>query len=119
MRAQLPNILAAFKHNWLVSQFDTFKSGKKSSWARTDTTPEAHMDLLARWRVDAQNTHWSRWTPELLAAARERGLLAFGSIAQLPHQMERALGKGLDGLYTDHVRDLVRVARDLGIETIP
>ena len=87
--------------------------------ARTDTTPEAHMDLLARWRVDAQNTHWSRWTPELLAAARERGLLAFGSIAQLPHQMERALGKGLDGLYTDHVRDLVRVARDLGIETIP
>ena len=28
-------------------------------------------------------------------------------------------GKGLDGLYTDPVRALVRVARDLGIETIP
>jgi len=87
--------------------------------ARTETTPEAHMDLLARWQVDAQNTHWSRWTPALLAAARERGLLAFGSIAQLPHQMERALRTGLDGLYTDHVRDLVRVARELGIETTP
>lgn len=87
--------------------------------ARADITPEAHLDQLARWKVDAQNTHWNRWTPELLAAAHDRGLLAFGSIAQLPHHMERALGKGLDGLYTDHVRDLVRVARSMGIDTTP
>jgi glycerophosphoryl diester phosphodiesterase len=71
---------------------------------------EAHMDLLVRSRSDAQNTHWSRWTPALVEACHSRGLLAFGSIAQKRHQMERALAKGLDGLYTDYVKDLAEVA---------
>ena len=71
---------------------------------------EDHMDLLVRSRIDAQNTHWSRWTPVLLEACQGRGLLAFGSIAQKRSQMERALAKGLDGLYTDYVKDLAEVA---------
>lgn len=87
--------------------------------ARTSTTPEANMDLLARWKVDAQNTHWAHWTPALLDAAHQRGLLAFGSIAQERSDMVRALGKGLDGLYTDHVERLVGVARELNLERTP
>lgn len=86
---------------------------------RRDTDPETHMDDLVAARVEAQNTHWSRWTPALVEAAHGRGLLAFGSIAQLPHQMERALRLGLDGLYTDHVADLLGVARRLGLEPTP
>ncbi|NLD77929.1 MAG: glycerophosphodiester phosphodiesterase [Acidimicrobiales bacterium] len=71
---------------------------------------EHHMDLLVRSRIDAQNTHWSRWTPTLVEACHSRGLLAFGSIAQRRKHMEQALAKGLDGLYTDFVQDLAEVA---------
>src|SRR5690606_36592042 len=68
--------------------------------ARRSVHPFEHMDELVRARVDAQNTHWSRWTPELVGAAHQRNLLAFGSIAQQRKQMQRALEKGLDALYT-------------------
>ncbi|MGB3055512.1 MAG: glycerophosphodiester phosphodiesterase family protein [Acidimicrobiales bacterium] len=84
--------------------------------ARNTVLPDTHMDVLARWKVDAQNTHWSRWTPALVGAAHRRGILAFGSIAQERDDMARALTKGLDGLYTDHVARLVEVATDLGLE---
>lgn len=69
-----------------------------------------HMDLLVRSRIDAQNTHWRRWTPELVEASHSKGILAFGSIAQRRADMEKALAKGLDGLYTDYVKDLAEVA---------
>lgn len=83
--------------------------------ARNGIDPLRHMDLLKRFEVDAQNTHWGRWTPELVDAAHARGLLAFGSIAQTPKQMRRALALGLDGLYTDHGKDLVAVAAQLQV----
>lgn len=85
--------------------------------ARADITPQHHMDQLVRWGVDAQNTHWSHWNQNLLEAAHQRGLLAFGSIAQERHHMQSALSRGLDGLYTDHVRDLMAVAHELNLET--
>lgn len=76
-----------------------------------------HMDLLVRSRIDAQNTHWSRWTPQLVEACQSRGLLAFGSIAQRRDQMQRALAKGLDGIYTDFVNDLAEVAAEFRAAT--
>lgn len=84
---------------------------------RQTVHPFEHMDKLAKAGIDAQNTHWSRWTPELVDAAHRRGILAFGSIAQRRDQMERALRKGLDGLYTDFVKDLAEVAREFQAAT--
>jgi hypothetical protein len=42
--------------------------------------------------------------------SHSREILAFGSIAQRRTHMEQALAKGLDGLYTDFVKDLAEVA---------
>ncbi len=77
------------------------------------TGPE-HLALLASLRVDAQNTTWTGWTPELLAVARGHGVRAFGSLAQTKAELADAASRGLDGIYSDHVADLraaLRAAR--------
>ena len=74
---------------------------------RIGVEPEAHLRTLAEHHVQAANTHWRRWTPELLAAARAAGVLAFGSLIGHPGQMARALGVGLDGIYVDHIEAIL------------
>ena len=74
---------------------------------RIGVEPEAHLHTLAEHHVQAANTHWRRWTPELLAAARSAGVLAFGSLVGHPDQMDRALAVGLDGIYADHIEAIL------------
>ncbi|MCU1599691.1 MAG: putative phosphodiesterase [Frankiales bacterium] len=65
--------------------------------------PASHArDLTARG-IDAQNTHWSDWSPALRTAAAEAGVLAFGSIANTAADLETAATKGLDAIYSDHL----------------
>ena len=66
-----------------------------------------HLALLADRRIDAQNTRWSGWSPELLATARSLGVRAFGSLAQTPAELADAATRGLDGIYSDHLARLV------------
>jgi len=72
-----------------------------------------HMKTLARHGIDAQNTHWSHWKPPMVDEAHRRGLLAFGSLAQDPASMRKALSQGLDGLYSDHLEDLLAAKDEL------
>ena len=74
---------------------------------RIGVDPEAHLQTLAEHHVQAANTHWRSWTPELLAAARSAGVLAFGSLVGHPGQMARVLAVGLDGIYVDHVEAIL------------
>lgn len=62
-----------------------------------------HAAELARRGIDAQNTHWSGWTPALRDAAREAGVLAFGSIANTAADLAVATSKDLDAIYSDHL----------------
>lgn len=70
-----------------------------------------HVALLAALRIDAQNTTWTGWSPELLAVAREHGVQAFGSLAQTTAELADAASRGLDGIYSDHVADLQAALR--------
>jgi len=74
---------------------------------RIGVEPEAHLRALAEHHVQAANTSWRRWTPELLAAARSAGVLAFGSLIGHPDHMDRALAVGLDGIYADHIEAIL------------
>lgn len=71
--------------------------------ARIGVAPDVHLRTLADHHIDAANTHWQQWTPDLLAAAHDAGVLAFGSLVANPRQMGRAIAVGLDGIYVDHI----------------
>ncbi|MCU1455578.1 MAG: glycerophosphoryl diester phosphodiesterase [Acidimicrobiales bacterium] len=79
--------------------------------ARLGRTAAEHVALLAEHRVDAKNTHWAHWTPDLVAIAHAAGVLAFGSLVQEPPAMREAVDRGLDGLYSDHLDALVDAVR--------
>ena len=76
-------------------------------------TPSDHIDTLADQGISAQNTHWADWTPDMVDHAHARGLLAFGSLAHERSQLEDALGRGLDGVYSDHLDMLCAAAREM------
>lgn len=82
-----------------------------SAVRRLGRTPEQHLAALAALRVDAQNTRWSGWTPELVAQAHGQGVLAFGSIAQTTPDLQTALSTGLDGIYSDNVELMAAAVR--------
>lgn len=62
-----------------------------------------HARELSRRGIDAQNTHWSGWTPALRSAARDAGVLAFGSLANTAADLAVAATKELDAIYSDHL----------------
>ena len=60
------------------------------------------LERLAAIPADALNMHWHDWTPRLVAATHEAGLLAFGWDAQTEAAVERLVAIGIDALYADH-----------------
>jgi glycerophosphoryl diester phosphodiesterase len=66
-----------------------------------------HPAILAKHRIDAQNTRAAAWTPAMLERAHAEGVFAFGSLVQTPDEQRTAAAKGLDGLYSDHLAGLL------------
>ena len=69
------------------------------------------LERLAALPGDALNMHWRDWTPRLVAATHEVGLLAFGWDAQSEAAVEHLVELGIDGLYADHPDLLVARVR--------
>ena len=59
--------------------------------------------------VDAVNLRHGRWTPGLVRRVHAAGLLAFAWDVQHVWTLRWALHRGVDGVYSDHVRLLARV----------
>jgi glycerophosphoryl diester phosphodiesterase len=73
---------------------------------------EALLRALAAIPSDALNMHWHDWTPRLVSATHEAGLMAFGWDAQTEVAVQRLMGLGIDAIYADHPDLLVaRVGR--------
>ena len=81
--------------------------------ARRQVPLEDHVRHLSTHGISAQNTHWADWTPEAVDRVHELGILAFGSLAQDLASMRDALGRGLDGVYTDHLDQLLAARSEL------
>lgn len=64
---------------------------------------------LAAAGVDVLNLRWWGWTAARVRAVHDAGLLAFGWQAHGLTRLRRLRDLGVDGLYSDHVRRLVRV----------
>jgi glycerophosphoryl diester phosphodiesterase len=67
----------------------------------------AHVVQLARLDIDALNMRWRAWTPERVAAVHREGLLAFAWDANADPAVERLMGLGVDGIYSDYPDRLV------------
>lgn len=59
---------------------------------------------LAEAGVDAVNLRHGRWTRSFVAQAHEAGLLAFAWDINRRFTLRLALRRGVDGVYSDHVR---------------
>lgn len=100
---------------WLCSSdFDRLRSWREQ-WPKVRLVASTHRDLLGRRTlkdlsgrgVDAVNLRERDWDQRLLADVHEAGLLAFGWDAQTARQLDRLLGLGIDGVYSDHVTRMV------------
>ena len=69
----------------------------------------AHLLLLRAEGVDVLNLHETDWDEGLVAHAHDAGLLAFGWDTHTRDGIERLLGYGCDGIYSDNVAVLVDV----------
>jgi glycerophosphoryl diester phosphodiesterase len=56
---------------------------------------------LGERRIDALNMHWRDWTTERVERCHDVGVAAFGWDAQDRAAMDRLVGFGLDGIYSD------------------
>ncbi len=95
-------LLAEWRRRWprvrLVHPTLLLGSGRRS---------EALLDRLAAIGVDAVNLHHHRLGGGLVAAAHQRGLLAFAWGVRRPRGIERALERGADGVFADDAGALV------------
>ncbi|MEO8229651.1 MAG: glycerophosphodiester phosphodiesterase [Chloroflexota bacterium] len=82
---------------------------------------KAHVAELARLDVDALNMRWRAWSPERLEAVHRQGLLAFAWDANADPAVERLIGLGVDGIYSDYPDRLVAavVAHDRAAGVLP
>jgi glycerophosphoryl diester phosphodiesterase len=67
--------------------------------------------------VDAVNLRHGRWTRSFVAQAHEAGLLAFAWDINRRFTLRLALRRGVDGVYSDHVR-LLHDARELSARRV-
>jgi glycerophosphoryl diester phosphodiesterase len=58
--------------------------------------------------IDAVNLRATSWDRDLVEEVHRHGLLAFGWDAQRDEQLDRVLGMGVDGVYSDHVERMYR-----------
>lgn len=100
---------------WLCGSTDELRA-----WRRLD--PEVHLvastqlrrgpagpvaDDVAAAGGDVVNLRWPEWTAEHVAEVHARGLLAFAWDVQQRELLDRLVGWGIDGVYSDSVRLLV------------
>jgi glycerophosphoryl diester phosphodiesterase len=93
------------------------------NWRETDpdvrlVSDTRHLHLTDGWAVhlaavkaagvSAVNLRRRRWSPGLVDAVHEAGLLAFGWDAQSTRRIRHLLKMGCDAVYSDHVDRLVR-----------
>lgn len=107
---------------WLCSaNFDRLLSWRER-WAKVHLVASTHRDLLGRRAladlsrrgVDAVNVRERDWDERLLGDVHEAGMLAFGWDAQTTRQLDRLLGLGIDGVYSDHVARMVEALHRAG-----
>jgi glycerophosphoryl diester phosphodiesterase len=71
-----------------------------------------HLRAVKDAGVSAVNLRRRRWSPELVDAVHDAGLLAFGWDAQSTRRIRALLDLGCDAVYSDHVDRLVAVLRE-------
>lgn len=69
--------------------------------------PERRAADLAAAGIDAINMHASDWTGGLTTLFHRFERLAFGWDAQFPRVLDSLLAMGIDGVYSDHVADMM------------
>jgi glycerophosphoryl diester phosphodiesterase len=57
--------------------------------------------------MDAVNARWVWWTPRFVEEVHDLGMRAFGYDCQQPGSLRRALGMGLDAVFSDHVETML------------
>lgn len=62
----------------------------------------ARSSTLAAAGLDALNLHGSQWEADRVREVRAAGLRAFAWDAQSDEELDRLLGLGVDGVYSDH-----------------
>jgi glycerophosphoryl diester phosphodiesterase len=104
---------------WLCSaNFDHLRSWREQ-WAKVRLVASTHRDLLRRRvlaelagdGVDVVNLRESDWDRRLVGNVHDAGMLAFGWDAQTARALDRLLGLGVDGVYSDHVTRMVEALR--------
>lgn len=104
---------------WLCSpDVDRLRSWRER-WAKVHLVASTRRELLGRRvladlagrGIDAVNLRERDWDQPLVADTHEAGLLAFGWDAQTTRQLDRLLGLGVDGVYSDHVARMVEALR--------
>lgn len=75
--------------------------------AKIKEGPERRAMALRDAGIDCINMHESDWTAGLTTLFHRFGLECFGWDAQLPRVLDQLLGKGVDGIYSDHVDRMV------------
>jgi glycerophosphoryl diester phosphodiesterase len=76
-------------------------------WRDALLRSEATLADIAAKGVDAVNLRHGRWTHRLVERTHAAGLLAFAWDVQTAWGLRRVLRRGVDGVYSDHVRLLV------------
>ena len=69
--------------------------------------PEVQIQRVKAHGIDAVNLRQGNWTAALVDLVHEAGLLAFAWDVQSSRRLRRALKRGVDGVYSDHVGLLV------------
>jgi glycerophosphoryl diester phosphodiesterase len=74
----------------------------------------AHLAAVRESGVSAVNLRRRRWTPALVEAVHDAGLLAFAWDAQSTRRIRRLLEMGCDAIYSDYVDRMVRALSSYG-----
>ena len=77
------------------------------SWPQAVLRPEPALRRYADLGLDAVNLRHGRWTPGLVRRVHDHGLLAFAWDVQHRWTIRWAVRRGVDAVYSDHVRLLV------------
>lgn len=100
---------------WLCSGSLTRLAEWRRRWANVRLVASTRRDLLGRRTLtdlagiggDVVNLRERDWDRRLVDDVHAAGLLAFGWDAQTRSSLDRLLGLGIDGLYSDHVDRMV------------
>lgn len=100
---------------WLCSGSLTRLVSWRERWAKVRVVASTRRDVLGRRvladlgarGVDVVNIRERDWDRRLVDEVHAAGLLAFGWDAQTSRALDRLLGFGIDGVYSDHVGRMV------------